>query len=278
MSSFGVIASLIGALSFGAGDFAGAVAARRAGALVAVAGAHTIGLVALLVASLVIRPPAPPADAVIIGLVAGVAGVAGLAALYGGMSIGKMGIVTSLAGCGSLALPLIAGAFLGHQVGPIQLAGVAAAGLAAAAAGGASRGDVERRALLLAGAAAVSFGAWYVLVDLAARAGDPLWALVTSRAGSSAIVLSVLAVRGVRTQGLPIAVLVAAGLFDVGGNAFFVIAREEIPLGLAAALVGLYPVVTVLLARFLLGEHLPRLGQVGVVLAAIGIVLISLGG
>ena len=75
--------------------------------------------------SLVIRPPAPPADAVIIGLVAGVAGVAGLAALYGGMSIGKMGIVTSLAGCGSLALPLIAGAFLGHQVGPIQLAGVA---------------------------------------------------------------------------------------------------------------------------------------------------------
>jgi len=278
MSSFGLIASLLGALSFGAGDFAGAVAARRAGALVAVAGAHTIGLVALLVAALIIRPPTPSGEAVLIGLAAGVAGVAGLAALYRGMSIGKMGIVTSLAGCGSLALPLSAGAFLGHQVGPIQLAGVAAAGLAAAAAGGASRGDVERQALLLAGAAAVSFGAWYVLIDLAARAGDPLWALVTSRAASSAIVLSILAVRGVRVQGLPVAILVAAGLFDVGGNAFFVIAREEIPLGLAAALVGLYPVVTVLLARFLLGEHLPRLGQVGVALAAIGIVLISLGG
>ena len=278
MSSIGVVASLLGALSFGAGDFAGAIAARRAGALVAVAGAHTIGLVALLLAAVIVRPPLPPIDAVLIGLGAGIAGVVGLAALYRGMSIGKMGLVTSLAGCGSLALPLIAGALLGHEVAPIQLVGVAAAGLAAAAAGGASRGDVERRALLLAGVAAVSFGAWYVLVDLAARAGDPLWALVTSRAGSSGIVLAILAVRGFEARAVPIAVLVAAGLFDVGGNALYVIAREEIPLGLAAALVGLYPVVTVLLARFLVGEHLPRLGQVGVALAAIGIVLISLGG
>jgi drug/metabolite transporter (DMT)-like permease len=278
MSQIGILASLLGALSFGAGDFAGAITARRAGALVAVAGAHTIGLVALLIAALVVRPPLPAADAVLIGLAAGVAGVAGLAALYRGMSIGKMGIVTSLAGSGSLALPLIAGAILGHRVGPLQLIGVAAAGLAAAAAGGASRGDVERRALLLAGAAAISFGAWYVLVDLAARAGDPLWALVTSRAGSSAIVLGVLAVRGFEARSVPVAVLVAAGLFDVGGNALYVIAREQIPLGLAAALVGLYPVVTVVLARVLLGEHLPQLGQIGVVLAAAGIVLISLGG
>jgi drug/metabolite transporter (DMT)-like permease len=278
MSSIGVVASLLGALSFGAGDFAGAIASRRSGALVAVAGAHTIGLVALLLAVIVVRPPLPAGDAVLIGLAAGVAGVAGLAALYRGMSIGKMGLVTSLAGCGSLALPLIAGAVLGHQVGGLQLVGVAAAGLAAAAAGGASRGDVERRALLLAAVAAMSFGAWYVLVDLAARAGDPLWALVTSRAGSSAIVLAILAVRGVEARGLPIAVLVAAGLFDVGGNTAYVIAREEIPLGLAAAIVGLYPVVTVVLARFLLGEHLPRLGLVGVVLAAVGIVLISIGG
>jgi drug/metabolite transporter (DMT)-like permease len=48
--------------------------------------------------------------------------------------------------------------------------------------------------------------------------------------------------------------------------------------GLAAALIGLYPIVTMLLARFALGEHLPRLGQLGVALAVVGIVLISAGG
>ncbi len=68
-----------------------------------------------------------------------------------------------------------------------------------------------------------------------------------------------------------------AGLFDVGGNALYVVASDQMPIGLAAALTGLYPIVTMLLARFVLGERLPRLGQVGVALALLGIVLISIG-
>ena len=76
----------------------------------------------------------------------------------------------------------------------------------------------------------------------------------------------------------PFRIVVAAGLFDVGGNALYVVARDTIPIGLAAALTGLYPIVTMILARFVLGERLPRLGQVGVALALLGIVLISAGG
>ena len=76
----------------------------------------------------------------------------------------------------------------------------------------------------------------------------------------------------------PLRIVVAAGLFDVGGNALYVVARDPIPIGLAAALIGLYPVVTMILARVVLGERLPRLGQLGVALALLGIVLISAGG
>ena len=129
---------------------------------------------------------------------------------------------------------------------------------------------------LAAAAAAVGFGAWYVLVDLAARGGDPLWALVFSRASSAALTAAVAIGRFDRSR-FPVRVVVAAGLLDVGGNVLYVAAREAIPIGLAAALTGLYPIVTMILARFVLGEHLPRLGQLGVALALLGIVLISVG-
>ncbi len=277
MPPSGIAAGVLSALSFGAGDFAGAVAARRAGALIVVAGAHATGLVALLIGLLVLRPPVPDLDAVFLGLAAGVAGAVGLAALYRGMSLGSMGIVTSLSGAGSLAIPLIAGAVLGATVAPLQLAGVACAALAAAAASGASRDEIGRRSLLLAGAAAVGFGAWYVLLDLAARGGDPLWALVFSRAMSATLTGAAAIGRFERAR-FPFRIVVAAGLLDVGGNALYVVARDTIPIGLAAALTGLYPIVTMILARFVLGERLPRLGQVGVALALLGIVLISVGG
>jgi drug/metabolite transporter (DMT)-like permease len=107
-------------------------------------------------------------------------------------------------------------------------------------------------------------------------AGDPLWALVFSRAASAGLAGLVVIGRVDRAR-FPVWIVVAAGLFDVGGNALYVIARDLLPIGLAAALTGLYPVVTMILARTLVGERLPRLGQLGVGLALIGIVLISAG-
>ena len=188
-----------------------------------------------------------------------------------------MGLVTALSGSGSLVIPLLAGALLGHTIGPLQLAGVGCAAAAAVAASGASRSEVGRFSLILAGAAAVSFGAWYVLIDLAAEAGDPLWALVLSRTASAGIA-AVVAFRRWASSPVPWRIVATAGIFDVSGNALYVVAREGMPVGLAAALTGMYPIVTMLLARFVLGEHLPRLGQLGVVLALLGVLLISLGG
>lgn len=276
----GVGAGLLAALSFGIGDFAGALAARRVGALVAVAGAHAVGLAALLVAVAWLAPPIPEPAAVGTGVVAGVAGGAGLAALYRGMALGSMGMVTALSGVGSLAIPLVVGALFGASVSGVQLVGVGCAAAAGVAASGASRSEVGRQALLLAGAAAVSFGAWYVLIDAAAQGGDPLWALTFSRATSATLTAALafaLARGGGSLRRLPFGLVLAAGLFDVGGNAFYVVAGDLLGIGLGAALTGLYPIVTMLLARVVLGERLPRLGQLGVALALTGVVLISIG-
>ncbi len=273
----GVLLGVAAALSFGGGDFLGGLSARRTRTLVVLAVSQLVGLAGLLVLIAVIRDPLPGAGALAISAAAGVAGAAGLAALYRGMALGSMGLVTALSGAGGLLVPLTFGALVrGDTVSTVQLLGVGCAILAGVAASGASRAEMQRRALMMAGFAALGFGAWYVLLDLGASA-SPGWALVASRGASSSLALAALLVVRPGRVPVPWALLVAVGLFDVGGNALYVLARAEIQIGLAAALTGLYPVVTMLLARGLLGETLPRLGYAGVALAIGGIVLISAG-
>lgn len=274
----GVAVGVLSAVAFGAGDFAAALAARRSATLAVVAGAQLTGLIALLGVLAIIRPAPPSAAAVATAAAAGVTGLIGLAALYRGMAIGPMGLVTALAGAGSLLPPLAVGAALGATVAPLQLIGVACAAGAAALAGGPLRGALGRAALPLALAAAISLGGWYVLIDLAARQTDPLWVLVVSRATGGLLAAAVAAPTVSRMRGhLPMRLIVGAGLFDVSGNALFVVTRQQLPVGVAAALTGLYPIVTMLIARVVIAERLTPAGWAGVGLAAAAIVLISIG-
>lgn len=277
MSPVGILYGLLAALSFGSGDFIGASAARRAGVMVVVAGAQIVGLVALLLVLLAARPPVPGIEGVGLGVLAGLAGAVGLAGLFGGMAVGSMGVVAALSGAGSLVIPLVAGALMGSRVAPLQLVGVGCAAAAAIAAGGASRGDVGRRALLLSAIAAAGFGSWYVLLDLSAAFGNPVWTLVLSRAASAAVATA-FAVRRFEAGSYPFGAVAMAGILDVAGNALYVAAGGEMAVGLAAALTGLYPIVTMLLARALIGERVGRLGLMGVGLALAAVVLISAGG
>jgi uncharacterized membrane protein len=280
----GIVFGIGSALAFGAGDFTGGTASRRLPALAVAAGAQVVGLVGILAVLLISGAPAPHVGALWIGATAGLAGGLGLAALHRGLSMGSMGIVTALSGVGSVVIPLVVGALLGASVTGLQLVGVGFAALAATAASGATlSGGMRGDALRLAAIAGISFGAWFVLLDLAAE-GDALWALVASRASSSVLVTAVAIVVGTRISpeargsSMPLLGLIAlAGVLDVAGNGLFVLARGEIAVGLAAAMSGVYPLVTMVLARAVGGEELPPLGLLGVLLAVIGIVLISLG-
>ncbi|HXV57522.1 MAG TPA: EamA family transporter, partial [Gaiellaceae bacterium] len=61
------------------------------------------------------------------------------------------------------------------------------------------------------------------------------------------------------------------------GNALFALASTESLLSVAAVLAQLYPVVTVVLARLLLGERISRPQQAGVGAAFAGVALIAGG-
>jgi drug/metabolite transporter (DMT)-like permease len=72
-------------------------------------------------------------------------------------------------------------------------------------------------------------------------------------------------------------VLLLIGVLDTAGNALFALATTESLLSLVAVLGQLYPVVTVLLARILLGERLSTGQGLGVLGAFAGVALITAG-
>jgi drug/metabolite transporter (DMT)-like permease len=72
-------------------------------------------------------------------------------------------------------------------------------------------------------------------------------------------------------------VLLAIGVLDTAGNALFAVATTESLLSVAAVLGQLYPVVTILLARAVLGERISRVQGAGVVAALAGVALITAG-
>jgi drug/metabolite transporter (DMT)-like permease len=275
----GVLFGVGSAAAWGTGDFAGGLAARRAGGLLVTGGSQVVGFAVMLLAVAVLRPASPALATIVLGALGGAAGGLGLTALYRGLSMGAMGLVSAISGIGGVLIPLSVGVLLwGNSIHPLQLAGVGFALAAVAAASGATTRGVNRDALLLAVAAAVGFGFWFVFLDRAS-VHDQLWALVASR-GSAAVLIGGLALlRSNRTALRPVVPLIClAGLMDVGANGMVVLSFATIPVGIAAALSGTYPLATMLLARILLRESLPRLGVAAVALAVAGIVLISLGG
>ncbi|HET7520287.1 MAG TPA: DMT family transporter [Candidatus Limnocylindria bacterium] len=274
----GVLFGLAAAASFGSGDFTGGFASRRVAGLTVVAVAQGVGLLLLLGIVAVARPPMPEPGSLMLAGLAGAFGGIGLLALYRGLAMGSMGIVTGLSGVGSVALPLLVGWAIGRSaVGPLQWIGVLVAMAAIGAASGATRMGIRPQAVLHGLAAALFFGLWFVLLDLAAGE-ERTWILVASR-GSATVLMGALALGRHQYAGVGAAwpLMLLAGSLDVAGNAAFVESRATIPVGVAAALSGLYPVVTMLLARSVLREALPPLGVVAVLLAVAGVVLISLG-
>src|SRR5260221_13177419 len=93
-----VVFGLAASVAWGAGDFSGGLATRRANVFSVVIAAHAIGLVLLVALALAWSEPFPSALDLVWGTAAGVAGAVGLAAFYRGFAVGHMWI--SAAGTG----------------------------------------------------------------------------------------------------------------------------------------------------------------------------------
>ena len=144
-----------------------------------------------------------------------------------------------------------------------------------------------RSSVVLATLAAVGFGAFFVLLDLATSAaggggvlGPVLAVALAVQAGALAVTL--LAATGHTRACLAPRrrLLVAAGgigLVDVLGDLALVVAVGIGPLAVVGPLGSLDPVVSVLIAVAVLGERLRPMQAVGIAAVLIGVVLVATG-
>jgi len=265
-------------LSWGVGDFLGGLKSRALPALVVMAASQPFGLAALAIA-VAVRGTRPPGWEIAWAPLAALLGTAGIVAFYRGMAAGAMSVVVPIAAVGA-AIPVVWGLLRGDSVSFLQEIGFVAA------IGGSVLAAVERgeRTKIAAGAgwgmlAMLAFGAYFIPFHAAAR-HDWLWPSLLFRMVSVTLVLSALLVMRTRPRGLRphLAALFAIGLLDTGGNVLFAAASSEHGLlSVVSVLASLYPVVTVLLARIVLGERVQRSQDVGVVTALAGVVLITAG-
>jgi drug/metabolite transporter (DMT)-like permease len=275
------VLALLGAMSWGTGDFFGGLASRRAHVLTVLVVSQAVGLVGVAAWALASGDAPPGIGDMLPAAGAGAAGAAGLAALYRGMAIGAMGIVAPISAV-SPAVPLGVDLLRGDAPGGIQWAGIATAlagvVLLAREPGGSARGAGLAAGVSLAFVAALGFGLFVVGLD-AASDGGATWAVVVARTSSTVLALcAVLVVSApLRPQKSLLPAIAAVGLFDTTANVLVAFATTYGSAGIVAVLSALYPLTTIVLARIFLAERLDRHRRVGGVLALAGAALVAVG-
>ena len=271
--------ALLASLAWGVGHFLGGLKSRVMPALAVVAASQPFGLVVLAVAAAV-RGTGPPGPEVAWAALAALFGTIGLVGFYRGMAEGAISVVVPLAAVAS-AIPVIWGLTQGDKVSFLQEIGFVAAlggGLMASLERGGER-PAFARGTGWAALALVGFGAYFIPLHASAT-HDWLWPSLIFRCTSVTLVWTLLLLTRQRVGGVRphLPALAAIGLLDTGGNALFAAASESHGLlSVVSVLASLYPAVTVLLARFVLGERVERTQDVGVVVTLVGVVLISAG-
>jgi drug/metabolite transporter (DMT)-like permease len=306
-----VVLALGAAIGYGGSDFAAGLASRSA-AVIRVA---LLGSVVSLVAVAATLPFAaghrPTVAALAWGAVAGLGGTAGALALYLGFRQAAFSVAGPLSAVGAAGFSVLAGLLYGERPTDLALAGIVLAlpaivGVSASAAkdeqpetgdagpppgaavgaggrpvgaevGGRRRpGGAGVGAGLLAGAC---FALLFIGLDRAGS-GSGLWPVAAAGVAEVTSAFGVAAVtRNLRLPtGRPRWLAGITGLAGAAGTILYFFATHEGFLAVTAVLTSLYPAVTIVLARTLLGERLTVLRVAGLALAAGCVALIAAGG
>jgi uncharacterized membrane protein len=281
-----VTLALASAAFYGAADFLGGIASKRADAVVVTFVAQAAGLIVLALLLPLLPSSSPLPSDYLWGIAAGVAGSGGVALLYRALAIGTMSIVAPITAVCAAAVPVLVALALGERPGVYAALGIVLAAVAIVLLSRVQSVESAPRrmqsAVSLAFISGIAVGLFFLC--LAQTSDDSgVWPLIVGRAVSVPL-FGVMAV----TRGRSLSrdeettllergaarTAVGCGVVDMTANALYLIATRHGPLSLVATLASLYPASTVLLARFTLGERLSGSQALGVACALVAVVLI----
>lgn len=280
------IFALAAAVLYGGADFLGGTASRRAETLAVLTVSAPFGALVMLAASLAAGGPLRLGG---LGwaVAAGVAGGCGLMVFYRGLAIGPMSVVAPVSALVSTLLPVGVAVAWGERQKPgvylgalVCLAAIVLISMERRPAGRPHDWHGTLRALANGSAAGLSFGLFFLFLRNAGQSGGVFWPVTTARLAGTIIILSVVAWKGIRPQWRStsprvLAAAILSGVTDASANVCYLLATQAGLFGMAVILTSLYPGITVLLARFVLGERMHTVQRLGLALAACGVALVT---
>lgn len=278
-----VLLALAASACWGTSDFTSGLKARTVPLPMVLLIGQGIGLVLSIVLVAAGGRGLPAAGPVAASLGSGVCVIFGLGCFYRALARGTMSIVAPIAATG-VVIPVLAGVLGGDHLAALQVTGMVAAVAGVALASrhpdeNATAGDraSHREAVALALVSAAAFGGYFVLAHIGAR-GGVAWLLLLAHVTSVLGALGIAAFSGLKRPSAfrgDLAVLLLAGALDLGATGLYGLANRQGQLSVVAVAGSLYPVATVLLARWILRERIVRAQAFGVGLALAGVALIA---
>jgi drug/metabolite transporter (DMT)-like permease len=237
---------------------------------------YSVGLIALIVVALSRLERLPPLSDLLWGGLAGVLGMVGLAFLMRGFATGRMGIVAPVSAVLATMIPVIFAALTEGLPRQLQLLGFGLALVSIWLLTRPERSGGRPAGLGMAMLAGLGFGGFFTALGQVGNAAV-FWPLVAGRLAACVLMVgfALLTRKPIVPPLAPLGLLTLAGMLDVGGNLFFLLAVQSGRLDVAAVLGSLYPAVTAILARLVTREQMARFQTIGVAVAILAIVLIT---
>ena len=278
--------AIASAVSLGVADYLAGVTLRRDGRIdtALVYTAMTTAIAALVVGgALVLAPPQSftSSDA-LWGAAAGVSIGSALPLLMIGFARGPIAIVAPVVGLVALAVPAIIGPLLGDQLSSLEVVGLLVAFPAAALV--AVSPQPAQRALPVASAVLLSVAAGGLLGVSAVFFGrtaidSGIGPAVVAQMAALLLLLVSAAATGRLAKPRRVAVLpaVGVGLLSAVAAICTVLAYQRGPVAVVAAVLGLAPGPTVVLAWWLTQERINRMQLIGFALGIVAVMLFAVG-